>query len=219
MHEFRELNASGFTIRPGNPEDMMSVMEGVGRQRRFGWLLFISGASTSRRASSMTNEALIRLRRLGCSGVVHLLQALAAAESLAVDDIWLVTHAAQPIEGRTGTFEVAQSPLWGLGRVAAAEYKNLRFRLVDLTTCSREEIVSFVDELNAADDAEDEIALHGELRYVHRLVPISPATLRGMGRQNDAAPFRDRIAAAGNFGILRHPAARAPAAKAPRGRD
>ena len=192
MHgaEFRELNASGFTIRAGNLEDMHRLMEGVRRQTSYPIGIVHLLSLDIETNEKMTNETLFSSARLGCGGVLHLLQALAAAEGLAVDNIWLVTRAAQPIEDRTGTFEVAQSPLWELGRVAAAEYKNLRFRLVDLTTCSREEIVSFVDELNAADDAEDEIALHGELRYVHRLVPISPATLRGMGRQNDAAPFR-----------------------------
>ena len=56
---------------------------------------------------------------LGCVGVLHLVQALAATDGLAVDGIWLVTRAAQPIENRAGTLQVAQSPLWGLGRVAS----------------------------------------------------------------------------------------------------
>ena len=42
------------------------------------------------------------------------------------------------------------------------------------------------------DETEDEIALHGELRYVRRLVPVSLTTMHGMGRQIGTAshPFR-----------------------------
>jgi NADPH:quinone reductase-like Zn-dependent oxidoreductase/acyl carrier protein len=125
--------------------------------------------------------------------VLHLLQALAATDGLAVDSMWLVTRAAQPIENRGGTFEVAQSPLWGFGRVAAAEYKHLRFHLIDLATCSGDEIKALAEELSSEDAAEDEIALHGELRYVHRLIPVSPATVHGMGRQADADAQSFRI--------------------------
>jgi NADPH:quinone reductase-like Zn-dependent oxidoreductase len=183
---------SGFIIRAGNIDDMHRLMDSVRRRtpRLIGIVHLLSLDIETNEA--MTSETLTSTARLGCVGVLHLLQALATAEGLAVDAIWLVTRAAQPIDDRAGTFEVAQSPLWGLGRVAMAEYKNLRFRLVDLTTCSRQEIELLVEELYAADDAEDELALHGELRYVHRLLPVSPTTLHGMGRQilPGAEPFR-----------------------------
>src|SRR5262249_20704223 len=83
--------------------------------------------------------------------------------------------------------------LWGLGRVAIFEHQDLHCRLIDLASCSQEEIDSFTEELIAPNEAEDEIVLHGELRYVHRLAPLSPATVHGTGRETGIAPKPFRI--------------------------
>src|SRR5207244_9583003 len=123
-------------------------------------------------------------------GALQLFQALAAADSCSAGGIWLVTRSAQWVENRAGPLDLAQSPLWGLGRVAITEYQNLHCRLVDLTTCSREEIDCLVEELKTGDDAEDEIALHGELRYVHRLRPVSTPARRGSAGEPGPQPFR-----------------------------
>ncbi len=84
-----------------------------------------------------------------------------------------------------------------------SEYQNLHCRLVDLTTCCREEIASLADELSAADETEDEIALHGELRYVHRLVPVSSGhdARNGPPIRTGSAAIPHRIAATGNSGL------------------
>jgi NADPH:quinone reductase-like Zn-dependent oxidoreductase/short-subunit dehydrogenase/acyl carrier protein len=150
---------------------------------------------------SLTKDALLSSARLGCVGAMQLVQALAATDRLSVGDIWLVTHAAQPLENRADTLRIAQSPLWGLGRVASNEYHNLRCRLVDLATCSGEEIASLAEELSAENETEDEIALHGELKYVRRLVPVSSGTLHGMGRQVGDRPGRFQMEV-GRPGIL-----------------
>jgi NADPH:quinone reductase-like Zn-dependent oxidoreductase/thioesterase domain-containing protein/acyl carrier protein len=123
---------------------------------------------------------------------MQLLQTLAATDGLGVESVWLVTRSTQPIENHADPLQVAQSPLWGLGRVAINEYPNLRCRLIDLATGSRDEIESLADELNTIDSAEDEIALHGELRYVRRLVPVSATSVHGIGRQTalESQPFR-----------------------------
>ena len=57
----------------------------------------------------------------------------------------------------------------------------------------QEEIASLVEELNAATDTEDEIALHGELRYVRRLLPVSTTTVHAMGRPVEDAAKRFQI--------------------------
>jgi acyl transferase domain-containing protein/NADPH:quinone reductase-like Zn-dependent oxidoreductase/acyl carrier protein len=189
--EFRRLD-SGFTIGPGSSEDLRNLLNNVRRDTpHLDGIVYLLSLDMEP-IEVMTLADLVSSARLGCIGVLHLLQVLAATEGLAVDSLWLVTRAAQPLDNRAGTFELAQSPLWGLGRVAATEYKTLRCHLVDLATCSREEIGALAEELGAADDREDEIALHGELKYVHRLVPVSLTTLHGIGRQADppAQPFR-----------------------------
>ena len=124
---------------------------------------------------------------------MQLVQALAATDRLVVDTLWLVTHAAQPLDHCADMLRMAQSPFWGFGRVAINEYQNLRCRLVDLATCSSAEIASLAEELNGGAEAEDEIALHGELRYVRRLVPVASSSVHGMGRSTAEAPHPFRI--------------------------
>jgi acyl transferase domain-containing protein/acyl carrier protein len=189
--EFRQAGLD-FTVRAGDPDDMRRLLDGVTKEapRLAGvvhlWSLDIETTE------SMTSHALKLSARLGCVGVLQLLQAMQATEGLIADDVWLITRSAQPMENRAAPLEVAQSPLWGLGRVATNEYPNLRCRLVDLATCSQEEIASLADELRSTNEMEDEIALHGELRYVHRLVPTSPATMHRVSLQTGTAsqPFR-----------------------------
>jgi acyl transferase domain-containing protein/NADPH:quinone reductase-like Zn-dependent oxidoreductase/ubiquinone/menaquinone biosynthesis C-methylase UbiE/acyl carrier protein len=195
MHdsEFRHSGAGDFSIRRGNPADMKRLVESLERQvpQLAGivhlWSLDAGAADT------MTNDALTSSAQLGCVSVMQLVQALAATDGVAVDHIWLVTHAAQPLANGADVLGLAQSPLWGFARVAINEYHNLRCRLVDLATCSSEEIASLAAELDAATDTEDEIALNGELRYVRRLLPVSPATVQGMGRPVEQSPKRFQI--------------------------
>jgi acyl transferase domain-containing protein/NADPH:quinone reductase-like Zn-dependent oxidoreductase/short-subunit dehydrogenase/acyl carrier protein len=197
--EFRHDGATGFNIRAGNSDDMRRLVAGVSeRVSRLAGIVHLWSLDAEA-TESLTSDALVSSARLGCVGAMQLVQALAATDRLSVDDVWLVTHAAQPLDHRADTLRLAQSPLWGFGRVAVNEYHNLRCRLVDLATCAGEEIASLAEELNAGPGTEDEIALHGELRYVRRLVPVSSGTLHGMGRQvgEPPGPFQMEVARPG----------------------
>ena len=185
-------DGSAYTIRAGEPDDMQALLRSVAKDtpRLTGivhlWSLDIPTSE------SMTNEMLRSSARLGTVGALHLVQALAATEGIETAGVWFVTRNAQVLDNRDAPVELAQAPLWSFVRVAATEHQNLHCKLVDLTSGSPEEIRTLADQLSAADDAEDEIALHGELRYVNRLVPITPDTAHGMGRQTGSAslPFR-----------------------------
>ena len=202
--EFRQCDASSFRVRAGNSDDMRRLMESVGSQApRLAGIVHLWSLDTQT-TELMTNDALMSSTRLGCVVVMQLVQALAAMDHSAADNIWLVTHAAQPLEGPADALQVAQSPLWGLGRVAISEYQNLHCRLVDLVSCSPEEIDLLADELSLATDGEDEIALHGDLRYVRRLVPISWATVHKAGPSagEDRKPFRIEVPRPGILDLL-----------------
>jgi acyl transferase domain-containing protein/acyl carrier protein len=188
---FQGGDGSAFVVRAGNSDDMRLLMDAV--SKRFSHLtgivyLWSLDAQTT---EFMASDEFVSSARLGCVGVMEVIQALSATDGLSADSVWFVTRASQPLDNRANAIEVMQSPLWGFGRVAIAEYPNLHCRLIDLSTGSHEEIVSLVQELTAAEEAEDEIALHGELRYVRRLLPVSASTMRGNGRQTKASqPFR-----------------------------
>jgi acyl transferase domain-containing protein/SAM-dependent methyltransferase/acyl carrier protein len=187
---FRRSTDGAFTIRAGNPEDMRHVIAEIGKEaQQLAGVVYLWSLDAES-GESMTSAVLMSSAMPSCVGALQLFQALAAAESCSAGGIWLVTRSAQWIDNRADPLQLAQSPFWGLGRVAMTEYQNLHCRLVDLTTCSREEIDCLVEELNAGDDAEDEIALHGELRYVHRLRPVSAPAGHGSAGEPGQQPFR-----------------------------
>jgi acyl transferase domain-containing protein/acyl carrier protein len=179
--EFRRLDPSKYSIRAGEPDDVKLVMASVCRQApRLAGIVHLCSLDAEA-TEAMTSKALPSSVNLGSVGALQLIQAVAATDGLAVDGVWLVTRSAQAIGDGDAAIQVAQSPLWGLGRVAVNEYQNLNCRLVDLATGSREEIESLVRELDAPAESEDEIALVGEMRYVHRLLPVSVGTVNGAG--------------------------------------
>jgi NADPH:quinone reductase-like Zn-dependent oxidoreductase/acyl carrier protein/SAM-dependent methyltransferase len=195
MHRtaFGRVDDSRFNVRAGDPDDMKRLMEAVcGQATRLAGIVHFWSLDAET-AQVMTGDPFVSSMKLGCVGALQLIQAVEATDGLAVNDIWLVTRSAQSVEGRIGTLQVTQSTMWGLGRVAGAEYQNMNYRMVDLSTGSRAEIESLVDELNGGDHTEDEIALHGELRYVHRLVPVSPSTVHGIGGPTAEALNRFRF--------------------------
>ncbi len=72
---------------------------------------------------------------------------------------------------------IAQSLLWGLGRTISNEQDYLHCKRIDISpTTSPEEIQSLFEEL-WLDEAEDEIALRGQARYVNRLRRINPTAM------------------------------------------
>ena len=115
---------------------------------------------------------------------------------------------------------VAQAPAIGLGRVIASEYPRLRCKLVDLDPGADDGgLGSLFDEIEAADD-EDEVALRGVERYVHRFLPAPGLPPAGdAARSRPALPYRLAIRRPGTLDGLVAAEARAAAAGPGRGRD
>jgi acyl transferase domain-containing protein/acyl carrier protein len=125
--------------------------------------------------NDLSSTSLEGAQTFGCRSVLLLVQALAQAGQSKAGRLWLVTRAAQSVTGDE-SLSVAQSPLWGLGRVIAQEHPSLHCSLVDLGAASAQEIKSLMLELRAA-DGEDQVALRGEGHYVARLVHRDTADL------------------------------------------
>ena len=107
----------------------------------------------------------------GCVALLHLVQALARSGQPA--RLWLVTRNAQPVLGGAEEPEVAQAPLWGLGKVIALEHLDLWGRLIDLDPAAPEdEAAAVLDEMDPS-DPEDFVAFRGGVRYAARLVRTS----------------------------------------------
>jgi acyl transferase domain-containing protein len=105
-----------------------------------------------------------------CRSALYLVQALAKAVGAARPRLWLVTRGAQPAAESAGRLEVAQSTLWGLGRVAAMEHPEIWGGLIDLNHAPAESDVSALLAELLDGDGEDQVALRPSGRHVARLV-------------------------------------------------
>ncbi|VFM98206.1 MAG: epothilone polyketide synthase D, partial [Candidatus Kentron sp. G] len=128
--------------------------------------------------AELTAEELTEAQTLTCASVLHLLQAQIEQEQSA--KLWLVTRGAVSVEQTEDSLNIAQAPLWGMGKVIAQEHPALWGALID-----DPDIDNLLAEIGAGDDGdpekEDQIAYRDGQRYVARLVRHEPAP-------SDAAP-------------------------------
>jgi NADPH:quinone reductase-like Zn-dependent oxidoreductase len=129
----------------------------------------------------------------GCISIVHIVQAVASAEFPRSPRLWTVTRGAQSLPGDSSPVDVAQSMVWGLGKVIAIEHPELRCCRIDLgPSCSPDETSSLFEEC-WSDDREDQVVLRGSERYVARLVRHAldtPAPSAQTGSAVASAPLR-----------------------------
>lgn len=110
-------------------------------------------------------------RDCGWGGVLDLVQALAEEVRPQLPRLWLVTRGAQAVGKAERPLALAQSPLWGLGRVIAAEHPELSCTRIDLDSESPAGEVDQLAETLWFADREDQIAFRGGRRWVARLCP------------------------------------------------
>ena len=154
-------------------------------------------------------SALDDARRLGCGSVLQLIRQLARVRTATPPALWLVTRGAQAVsEEQSVCF--AQSPLWGLGRVAAMEHPELRCRLIDFDPA--DDPAAIARQLSAelqATSGEEQIAYRGGRRLVGQLERASELLERtdGEDRKPCAVPaegaYRLRLGTPGSFDSLR----------------
>jgi myxalamid-type polyketide synthase MxaB len=149
-------------------------------------------------------DSLEASRRRTCDAVLHLLQALARARLASSPRLCLVTRGAQPAEVAQ-TVEVAQAPLWGLGRVLAVEHPELRCLLVDLDPDSAG-VEDLVGEVLRKQPGADEIALRSGRRLGPRLVRVLASAASAESRERtdtlplpQGEPFRLELHGSGSL--------------------
>jgi len=108
---------------------------------------------------------------MGTDALLHLIQATTESNKQPTKRrIDLVTRGAQPAGRAMNATSVAQSPVIGLMRVIRNEYPNFSGREIDLPPEASASDQSLLWSELLSEDAEREIALRGEARYVQRLV-------------------------------------------------
>jgi acyl transferase domain-containing protein/NAD(P)-dependent dehydrogenase (short-subunit alcohol dehydrogenase family)/acyl carrier protein len=121
-----------------------------------------------------STEDLTRAHQLTCASALHLVQALAARGGSDSPQLFLLGKGAQAID--QASVDVAQSALWGLGKVIALEHPELRCTCLDLDPEAplEQNIDDALRELSS-EDREDQRVLRGGERYVPRLQSLSAA--------------------------------------------
>jgi NADPH:quinone reductase-like Zn-dependent oxidoreductase/thioesterase domain-containing protein/NADP-dependent 3-hydroxy acid dehydrogenase YdfG/acyl carrier protein len=204
----------GYVIDPTNEDHYRSLLEqAIGSSSdaviAHLWSLDLDDPSNT------FEQSLAESRVLGCHSVLHLVRQLARRNTGRPPRLALITRGAQSIDNTTAEIAVAQSPLWGLGRVVAMENPELRSRLIDLDPTQDAVVAAsqLWQEL-AAVNGEEQIAYRNDLRLVARLeaapnaLPTEEST-NGGGNETSVPtgrPFRLRFNKAGSFDTLRYEA-------------
>ena len=162
-----------FRIRPEHLEDMQRLFSaalGPDRPPCHGIVHLWSLDAPAVPELSTTSLEAAQIQN--CGSALHLVQILAQSEWPERPRLWFATQGAQPVlEAQLRTTAVAQSPLWGLGRVIAEEHPELWGGLVDVDpTASVTEIATFLCEEIFNSDGEDQLAFYQQQRYAPRLV-------------------------------------------------
>lgn len=185
---YEQMDGEHYRIRPEQSEDISRLFEAVLNADQPAcrgvihlWSLDVAGPDETTAASLSAAQV------LGCSSVLPLVQELARFESVDLPRLWLITQGAQAVGDKRSRVSVAQSPLWGLGRVIAREHPTFWGGLADLEPgASGVDAAAhqLLEEISSA-DGEDQLAFRHGRRYVGRLVRWRPSATQ-------AAPLRWR---------------------------
>jgi len=200
-----------FTVAPDSADDMKRLLEelkGCGRLPGGdvpGGVLHFWNLDAPEPAA-MTTADLEAFEKTGLLSVVMLMQGWSKAAATA-SRFFLVTRGAYALDvgGQHDKLSPAQTLLAGLGRVLYNENPDLHCKMVDLSlTPTAEELASLVAEL-AVEDDEDEVALRGQARFVHRfhhgLKEANAEAKSGSTALTNAAPPAYRLEVP-RFGVL-----------------
>ncbi|MGB2677059.1 MAG: beta-ketoacyl synthase N-terminal-like domain-containing protein [Candidatus Acidiferrum sp.] len=175
---YEQTDGGHYRIRPERPEDIRRLFEEalVTDQPGCRGIIHLWSLDAAR-PEETTAASLNAAQTLGCGSVLLLVQELARTESPDVPRLWLITQGAQAAGEKPTPLSVAQSPLWGLGRVIAQEHPAFWGGLVDLEpgTLLRDAAAHQLWEEISSADGEDQLAFRKGRRYVGRLVRQRPS--------------------------------------------
>jgi myxalamid-type polyketide synthase MxaD len=160
-----------FCIHPERSEDLQQLLNAISvRERPLAIVhLWSLDASAPEEATVASLDA---AQVLGCRSVLRLVQELSRVERDHLPRLWLITRGSQPAGIEPSPIDVAQAPLWGLGRVIAQEHPMFWGGLMDLEPGEiplEDTAHQLWNELSNS-EGEDQIAFRQGRRYAGRLV-------------------------------------------------
>ncbi|AOY80184.1 type I polyketide synthase [Moorena producens JHB] len=170
--EYQQIASDEFTINPENSDDYLKLVTEVKANLPDCKGVFHLWSLDTPRAEELTPEGLKVASKEGCGSALYLVQALTKAQFLQSPRLWLVTKGAQPVLPIKDSISgLAQSPLWGMGRVISLEHPELSVRMLDLdpNVAPEHSCTTLLTEIGDAND-ENHIVFRDAQRYVARLI-------------------------------------------------
>ncbi len=194
---YKPLGPRQFQVTPGDPGDTQRLLDEFNEMDRSPWGGIIHMWSLDSPASDEISPSYLdKAERVSCISVLHLIQALARAGSNDIPRLWLITRGAQKVGREADSLSIAQSSLWGLGRVIPHEHPELHCSLVDLDTNTSPDVAKQLANEIAGEKREDQVAFRGLQRYVARFVRFPAEQLARASRKGT----REKSALAGDEG-------------------
>jgi len=170
--EYRRVDEETFRVVPTRSEDFQQLLKDLSMDSDQFTLRGVVHlwSLDSTEAEALTVSDLNTASQLGCGSTLYLIQSLVKAEFSKPPSVWLVTRGAQSVETDSDVPGVAQSPLWGMGKVIALEHPELNCVRVDLDYENQARVAEILFEELWSEDSEDQVAYRQGARYVARLV-------------------------------------------------
>jgi acyl transferase domain-containing protein len=135
---------------------------GVGRRG----VVYLSGVEADQRQDAPDFAS---ARQHGWGGVLDVVHVLVESTAAEPPRLWLVTRGAQAVGDHPLPLSLAQSPVWGLGRVIAAEHPTLACTRVDLDPETPVDACDQLAEELCWGQSEDQVVFRDGHRHVARL--------------------------------------------------
>ena len=170
--QYQQVSAQEYIINPHHPEEFEQLIAQVITEYPALDGVVHCWPTKASNSENIDAQELAHLSHLGCGTTLSLVQALVKGRFSSPPRLWLVTKGAQPVPNESPLIAgVAQSSVWGLGKVIALEHPELNCVRIDLDpqAAPKDQAWELFSEI-WAQEPEDQVALRGQNRYVARLV-------------------------------------------------
>jgi amino acid adenylation domain-containing protein len=191
--KYQQLSPTEFTLNPEHPEEFQQLVAQITTHSPNLYGVVQCWTLEAGIGQTISGEELQSLTKLGCGTTLSLVQALVKGKLSQPPRLWLVTQGAQPVPDSVPVVSgVAQSSLWGMGKVIDLEHPELKCVRIDLDpnqTVEKKGLALWSEIWS--EDKEDQVALREDWRYVARLVSsrLRQQTL-DQQQQMPTQPFR-----------------------------
>lgn len=122
--------------------------------------------------NSQSEVALLAAQKLGCFSVLALIKSFSQWPAGVKPRLWLVCNNTQQVIAGSTQINIAQTPLWGLGRVITTEHPELQCTRIDLDSSALydQQLISIFTS-----SSNSELAVRDGNLYAPRLVELPPA--------------------------------------------